>query len=308
MGGLSSDVAWLGFVLGVAAFMLVGGLAQGLTPAVVAGVVVGFGTTVLGDNIMERVSDRKKRRRQLAVAAEEGAKQEKQERQRAATQLNEAIGETQRIPREVVTFYSEAGRCVVNARDWLADARAHRGRSAYTPFWDAIENAIANLSSHRALLCKAEEDVNRYRAAVSRVRALAQEGTVAELGVMPGGLGDIAHLNAAEVIAADLRAVVYEAQTDYKYASIFEQRRTTAAIVAGFASLSDAILRMDEAIRASTASLSAALAAQAADLSSAVGQANLTLHSALSTHAVGGLGSEVRAINDNLAALLRSSR
>ena len=58
-------------------------------------------------------------------------------------------------------------------------------------------------------------------------------------------------LEIADDVAQKMGEVVREAQRDYEFASIFEQRKTNQLLVEGFRNLGDAISRMSSEIRSS---------------------------------------------------------
>jgi len=67
-----------------------------------------------------------------------------------------------------------------------------------------------------------------------------------------------------------LDAVVYEAQKIPTFATIWEQRRTTTAVIEGFRNLEDAVDRMAKGLDSSLDGLGASLAASSDDVTRAL--------------------------------------
>lgn len=145
-----------------------------------------------------------------------------------------------------------------------ADVDTHRAREffqdgAFSPFWSAIESAYRNLGD--------------YAQSALRIEACAKKhpGLVGELvlaGGAPGGLADfpvrLDSSRASEVLteATDqLGKMVYEAQKIPVFAQIWEQRRTTAAVVVGFANLEQAVARMASSVSSAISGMEQALVA-----------------------------------------------
>lgn len=78
----------------------------------------------------------------------------------------------------------------------------------------------------------------------------------------PVQLNQVAAVGAAQPLLFGLDAITYEAQRNVVFAQIWEQRRTTAAVVQGFANLEAAVNQLATTIRASSASLAHALSQQ----------------------------------------------
>ena len=78
-------------------------------------------------------------------------------------------------------------------------------------------------------------------------------------------------------VVEKLDGVVYEAHKDATFSIIWEQHRTTAAVVAGFRSLEDAIGRMSSRLNFARASLGSTLADLNATITQTIGGAGLPL-------------------------------
>lgn len=100
---------------------------------------------------------------------------------------------------------------------------------------------------------------------------------------------------------------MYEAQRDPVFAQIREQRRTTAAVVAGFASLDHAVGRMGGAIAASVSDLAGTLEHAESTVSAAVHDVNASTRAVAATVTSTSAESRrlQRVLNDRIAAVER---
>jgi hypothetical protein len=119
----------------------------------------------------------------------------------------------------------------------LDRAEAEWAERVYSPFWEAMEDVLAKLHSFETALHL-----------ISNNRALHEK----EANV----LGDVGQpFTLGRVILPDtrptygrLRDLYRRAQKDSEFAKIYEQRRTTSALIAGFRSLGDAVQRLGDRI------------------------------------------------------------
>lgn len=153
-----------------------------------------------------------------------------------------------------------------NAAQRTAQARATFRDGAFSPFWSAIESAYSELANYRAL---ADSIGDRAATHASLVRQLGT--TDSELTTFPVTL-DVAQIQQQHrLILAQLDAIVYEAQKQPTFAMIWEQRRTTAAVIEGFRNLEDAVHSMGDRVTSSITHLGSQLHASNDSIASAIG-------------------------------------
>ena len=119
---------------------------------------------------------------------------------------------------------------VEQAEDSLNQALQLFKERAYTPFWDSIENAVESLRQFDKRVNYINQSANEYYASL--------EGREHTYPAFPLRSEDLPNPNA---LIKRLAERIAEAQRDFQFASIFEQRRTTSAIVAGFRNTQEAI-------------------------------------------------------------------
>lgn len=129
-----------------------------------------------------------------------------------------------------------AGRLAERYRDangWLDAAEAEFAEGAFAPFWDAVENAVRHLGEADAEMKKIAESMGQYRQLLG---LLDQEPPALVLGVLPSGTPT----------SDRLRSLVRRGQKSFRFATIYEQRRTNQILIAGFTSLGEALDRIGD--------------------------------------------------------------
>lgn len=155
--------------------------------------------------------------------------------------------------RAAVRSYESLPVLLKDAADWREKARTHFQAGAYSPFWAAIENAFVCLGEYNAMIQTLQRLAGSYS---QNAKSYGEMGGDESVVAFPVTLSAAEATDAAEPIAASLRVLAYEAQRDPVYSQIWEQRRTTAAVVQGFRNLESAVDRLGEAVQRSAAELS----------------------------------------------------
>ncbi|WKK72624.1 hypothetical protein Q0F99_06735 [Rathayibacter oskolensis] len=198
--------------------------------------------------------------------AKQAAEERVREERARLDDLNALSAQALSACHEAVQAFEYLPTCLVNARGWSVEARQHFAYHAYSPFWAAIENAYDNLGHYNQRLnFIAELARGHAHAAAEYVR----RGGTERLPAFPVHLDAARALDAAAPVLRTLNETVYEAQRDPVFAQIWEQRRTTVAVIAGFANLERAVNLMSSTIGASIRSLSAEVRGVGAEVSSA---------------------------------------
>lgn len=162
------------------------------------------------------------------------------------TNSRNAVARFETMPGHVTSAEADAGRALACYQD-----------GAFSPFWSAIESAYSHLAEYRAC---AEAIESCARAHPDLVRAFVQaQGDPAAVAGFPVTLNAESVADTLEAATQSLGTMVYEAQKQPTFAQIWEQRRTTAAVITGFANLEQAVNRMGSSITSSIRSLSASL-------------------------------------------------
>ena len=173
-------------------------------------------------------------------------------------------------------------------RALLEKAERNFTERRFGPFWDAVDNTSTNLLGCRDLIRELTEDVRDYNA-----RRLSLDFTFfpelkSEFTPFRPTLPEIGF------VASDLKTLVRAAETDYEFASIYENRKTNVLLAKGFSNLIEGILHLGTEISGAITDLSS----EVGDLSSKVGEELEVV-----TDRMEALGGEVGAVSNAVAQL-----
>jgi hypothetical protein len=201
-------------------------------------------------------------RREAERLANQKAEEERrrlEERRLAETQARAAVSVAQGAALSLATLLGGAELDLDRSEDELVEGQ-------YSPFWEAIEEAVSQLNSFEKQLLLIEQQRTIHKALVPR----CGHDT-------PPFLLGIAVLPDPTQTYQRLRTLYRRAQKDRDFASIYEQRRiaskidrTNAILVAGFTSLGQAIERLGDRVEDSLHQLRVALECRLGDIHSSL--------------------------------------
>lgn len=142
-------------------------------------------------------------------------------------------------------------RCTAEAAASLDLAESEFAARAFAPFWDAVESAVNDLAMADDAIRRIAEASSRYRSTVSRLDSEPRPFDVTT-SMLPN----------VSAIANRMHVIVRQAQQDFQFSTIFEQRKTNQLLVRGFGNLSSAIGQMGTRIQASLNTMEIALSDQ----------------------------------------------
>lgn len=186
-----------------------------------------------------------------ARRAEENAREYRRNEREAAA------GMAIRQARVAVQAFQCMPQDLNDARGWISEAQRFRIDGAYSPFWSAVENGFSCLAAFRDRITTIESSARVHAEQISRFAANGGDPT--GISKFPVYLSSAEVKSAAERPLRELEAKVYDAQKDAVFAQIWEQRRTTAAVIKGFQNLEQAVYHMGSAISSSIQSFSTSL-------------------------------------------------
>ena len=193
------------------------------------------------------LEDRKRREAEEAARAEAARKEAEAKRQHALEQEHLRVSlEGDRST--AVTVYSRIPTHLLNAEEMLDQAEREFSEGAFSPFWEAIEGTLRKLAD-------VEGDVSRL-GWLATSHAGNSEGYEGAIPPFPVDVEAVSRLQVADATEQRMRAVVRAAQKDFQFATIFEQRRTTSVLIAGFTTLAEAIDGLGRQLVSSLDSLS----------------------------------------------------
>jgi hypothetical protein len=141
----------------------------------------------------------------------------------------ESLGAFEAIPKHLVSAEQELDVAEYEFRD-----------GAFSPFWDSIERAMSRLGVVDSDVKLISSSSNRYRQL-----AVSYEGRPPPF---PVDHESARWLAAANETIGHLQRLVREAQRNFQFATIYEQRKTSAILIAGFTKLGDAIYGLGDSL------------------------------------------------------------
>ena len=227
-----------------------------IRPYHVLGAIAGIMVIGVLGAVVLRLSDVVKRR----AAVNELRKQEKerlrQEKERLRGEEEQRLKwEQHSIQTNLTNIVSaskkaaaELPELVRNAEQSLNNAEHEFKDGAFAPFWDAVEKAafkLATFNNHVQLLDRNALD---YKDNVSRFNGSPPPF---ELGLRI--LPDASHT------VERMRTIVRQAQKNFHFATIYEQRRTNQLLVSGFSTLGQALSELEDRLESSLDNLASSV-------------------------------------------------
>lgn len=215
-----------------------------------AGTIVG----AVGGALITGVSEASDHAKEASAQRERAVRAREEAERSRRDQLNGTAAQARNACSEAVQTFEQLPTDLSNASGWSAEARQHFSQHAYSPFWQSVEHAYDCLGHYNQRLTRIAQLLRQHADAV---RSYIRQGGTERLPQFPVQLDAAIATQAAKSIARALNKIVYEAQRDAVFAQIWEQRRTTSAVIAGFANLESAVSRMASSIESSISSLAA---------------------------------------------------
>ncbi len=197
----------------------------------------------------------------LTSIAEQGRRQANKEAEDAAmrrakqAELERIAQEQERYRHELRTLDESALSAFEVLPQQLGTAEDHLDQAildfkdrAFAPFWDSIEGAVNLLSQFDRGIQRLETSAARH----TEIAAQCHEPPPS----FPLSRDAISRVPVGKETSKRLQAIVRQAQRDFQFASIFEQRKTNQILSSGFRSLAHALSDMTSQITSSLDSLS----------------------------------------------------
>ena len=130
-----------------------------------------------------------------------------------------------------------------SAEKWLDRAEADFSEGALAPFWDSVEQAAKCVARFHEGLGQIREKSSHYAQLVPRYEDVPPQFPLAPQSVE--------RLGAGAATARRMRAIVRNAQRNFQFAMIYEQRKTNQILISGFTTLAQVMEGMASAVTAS---------------------------------------------------------
>ena len=136
---------------------------------------------------------------------------------------------------------------LIAAEESLDQAEARFEEGAFAPFWDSIEQAVRELGGFDTEVRSLNSRLTTYDTLVKEYEGQPPE--------FPIDRDCVSSLTVSARTAERLRSIVYKAQCNPQFAEIYEQRKTSPVLVAGFATFANALALMSSALQSSIGQL-----------------------------------------------------
>ena len=233
VGAIASLVGALVLWIGVGIAMW--DSSKGETAAYFAGLFFPVGIIV---GIVIHIREEKKRRRE-----EEQEKQLEEERQRDTlnSTIRERLVPLSETSKEILLLLKQL---VSEASSHLDEAEREFEERTFAPFWDRVEEVANQLAAYHQGVKRIERNATKYTRRASRLsdRASRLGVSIPRFDMPEDELPD------ARPVAARLWQIRRQAQRDFQFSMIYEQRRTNQILYDGFGTLEAAIDRMHSSI------------------------------------------------------------
>lgn len=160
---------------------------------------------------------------------------------------------------------------LLQAESLLDQAEQDFKEGAFAPFWDSIEQATMRLGSFNGGIASINHNLKRH----VELSKLYEEKSPRFPIVIDSAKGMVA----GNTTADRMKAIVRQAQRNFQFASIYEQRKTNQILVAGFTNLAQALDGMGRRISESIDELST----QVSEMSSSLNESMATLGEQMAT-------------------------
>ena len=137
------------------------------------------------------------------------------------------------------------------AEESLDQAEAGFREGAFAPFWDSIEQAVQGLGGFDTRVQSIASRLTTYDTLVKQY-----EGQPPQFPIDRDG---VANLAVSARTAERLRSIVYKAQCNFEFATIYEQRKNHQISIAGFATLANALALMSSQLQSSIGQLASSV-------------------------------------------------
>ena len=199
---------------------------------VLGGAAVGFGRCLFDETEKERAEEERSRQtREMERQTRE------MESQALIKYTTSSLDLFERIPRDLMM-----------AERLLDQAERDFAEGAFSPFWSSVEKATAMLAACDDCVRLIVQNSEMYARLTQQYRGIPPR--------FPIQVESVRGMAAARTTSDRLSAVVRKAQSNFQFATIYEQRKTNQLLAAGFTTLAQALDGMGQRIASSISELS----------------------------------------------------
>jgi hypothetical protein len=221
-------------------FMLIAALSgSGLAGFVVASIAIALIAMVIKSNNVATLEQKKAGEAMQSVvsANQSEARRVKDEAASLTSSLMRTYDSSTKLATELTQYLNQASH-------WLREAQIEYKDNAFSPFWDAVENAAVQLSAFNDKANQLSQNAKDYYGKLN-----GRKHTFPTFPVSIETLPDTSS------VVNELRRIVRMGQTNFQFANIWEHRRTREVLIAGFRTLGEAINNLGATLEYSVSNL-----------------------------------------------------
>ena len=222
--------------------------------AVVAGISAVFVVIGLHSWVIFRLTSKKER----AKAQEERRNVDSANK----IAISQAENEARSVTTSLMTTFessaviaSELPQCLSRAASSLQRAEQEYKDNAFSPFWDAVENAAQQLAVFNDKAKQISKSADQYYG-----------GLQGRKHTFPSFPANSSNLPNPSSVLNELRRVVRMGQTNFQFANIWEHRRTREVMIAGFRTLGEAVNNLGSTVESAVYGLQQSISTDTARL------------------------------------------
>lgn len=251
---------------------------------IIGGVVIYF--VVKSNKQREEEAERTHReeesvRREQSQMRQEAVKQQEAEHLAISTTVKSIVSDSRNAASELPVLLG-------TAEGFLDEAEHEFNDGAFAPFWDAIERAafdLATFNNNIELLGRKAQDYRRNTELLEQKRRAFTGGAGRLADAPPSFELGIRDFPDPTLPVERMRSIVRQAQKDFQFATIYEQRKANQLLVSGFSTLGLALSELQDRLESSLDGLASSV-----------------------SEAISGAGAAQREATSNLLAELKETR
>ena len=137
---------------------------------------------------------------------------------------------------ESISFFEGLPKYLESAEKYLDQAEVNFSYGAFAPFWDSIEKATKMLGHFDENIQRIKSNSSIYTTLIGKYEDTPPQ--------FPLTRQSVTKLDVGTETAKRMNVIVWTAQRNFQFATIYEQRKTNQILVAGFANLAVALSQM----------------------------------------------------------------
>jgi hypothetical protein len=168
--------------------------------------------------------------------------------QRYRTEQEGYLKEMVSLSKQSIDLFESMPQYLNNAERNLDQAEKDFNEGAFAPFWDSIETSANMLGRFNEGVRRINEHSSRYTELLGLFAGTHPR--------FPVALRSVSKLQVGTGTAQRMAVIVRNAQRNFQFATIYEQRKTNQILVSGFTNLAQALVQMTSRITSSIEELS----------------------------------------------------